>query len=169
MKIKFCIIICVFLLSCQNKNTELLTNSEQTTENNSDAISQFGYWQIPIESRTIKNDNNILQSGNYLFFLDRNSITLSLWTMKEWMWKSEDDYYKLSSKWNHDSLYYLPPFGEWTFLAKFDGTNFMKKEQNVSFKYEKIKPNNIDSTNLSILKKRELHNYKTKPTNRINR
>lgn len=89
--------------------------------------------------------------------------------MKEWMWKSEDDYYKLSSKWNHDSLYYLPPFGEWTFLAKFDGTNFMKKEQNVSFKYEKIKPNNIDSTNLSILKKRELHNYKTKPTNRINR
>lgn len=56
-------------MSCQNKNTELLTNSEQTTENNSDAISQFGYWQIPKESRTIKNDNNILQSGNYLFFL----------------------------------------------------------------------------------------------------
>lgn len=167
MKIKFCIIICVFLLSCQNKNTELLADSEQTTENNSETLSPYGYWQIPKESRTIKIDNNILESGNYLFFLDSNSITLSLWTTKEWMWKSEDDYYKLSSKWNHDSLFYLPPFGEWTFLAKFDGTNFIKKEQNMIFKYNKIKANEIDSIDSVILKKRKLHDYKIKASDAI--
>lgn len=169
MKIKFIIIICVLLLSCQNSKTKQLADSEQTIDNNRDAVYKFGYWQIPIESRSIKVDNTVLGSGNYLFFLDRNSVTLSLWTMKEWMWKSEDDYYKLSSKWNHDSLFYLPPFGEWTFLAKFDGTNFIKKEQNVIFKYNKIKANEIDSIDSVILKKRKLHDYKIKPTDGIDR
>lgn len=169
MKIYFFIIICVFLLSCQNTNTKQSSDPEQTIDNNMNAISPNGYWQIPIKSRSIKGDNTVLVSVNYLFFLDGNSVTLSLWTMKEWMWKSEDDFYKLSSKWNYDSLFYLPPFGDWTFLAKFDGANFCKKEQNVSFKYNKIKPNNIDSIDMAILKKRELHDYKIKPTDGINR
>jgi len=154
--------------SCQNSNTAEKTSTNKTNQlNKADSSKTCGYWQIPNKSRFVKVKNGMLSNGNHLFYYDGKYITLSLLTLKGWMWKSEDDFYKLKANWQLDSLFYLPPFAKWTYLAKFDGTNFsVTLQDTVGFKYEKIEPNEISKTDSSILKKRDLHKYNIKPTDK---
>jgi|WetSurMetagenome_2_1015567.scaffolds.fasta_scaffold463372_1 hypothetical protein len=166
MKIFILVIICFSLLSCQNNSTQKQNSIDKPGATTKDTILPNGYWQIPKESRSVRIKDGILSPGNYLFFYDNNYITISLLTEKEWMWKSEDDFYKLKAKWGHDSLFYLPPFGRWTYLAEFDGKNFSVTEQDTIFKYYKIEKDEISKEDVAILKERKLHDYNIKATDR---
>jgi hypothetical protein len=154
------------LFSCKNSNIENQNNVEMTNQIITvDSSNTYGYWQIPDSLRFVKTENEILSNGTHLFYYDGKHVILSLFTMKSWMWKSEDDYYKLKAKWRNDSLFYLPPFGAWAYLANFDGNNFcITLQDTVVFKFEKVEPNEISNTDSAILKKRDLHNYNRKPT-----
>jgi|GEM_PF-5744876 len=161
-------ILLLFVFSC--KNSHLKTSQENATLqiDQTEPISMNGYWQIPEKSRFIKVGNEMLSNGNHLFFYDSNYVIISLLTDKAWMWKSEDDYYKLKAKFQHDSLFYLPPFGVWTFLAKFDGEKFNVSVQDKIFSYAKIKAAEINQLDNAILKPRDLHDYSIKPTDKQN-
>lgn len=125
-----------------------------------------GYWEIPFNTRAIRKGDEILSPGNDLFYYDGNHVIIMLYTLKAWMWKSDDDFYKLKSKWGNDSLYYLPPFGRWTYLARFDGNNFFYEEQNEKWTYINIEKDKISKNDSAILKERKLHDYMIKPTDR---
>ncbi len=165
------ILFAIFLfafVSCQNSNTTEQANMDANKLNKTDSSSAYGYWQIPTKSRYVKMNDNMLSNGNHLFYYDGENIILSLLTLKVWMWKSEDDFYKLKTKWRQDSLFYLPPFGTWVYLAQFNGTTFSKTLQDsVIFEYKKIKSDEISKIDSAILKTRNPHNYSTKATDKI--
>lgn len=144
-------------------------NCQMQKSQNINELKAIGYWQIPKAQRIIKEPNSITGPGNYLFYYDGNFVTIYLFTEKDWMWKTEDDFYKLKSKWNGDSLYYLPPFGDWVYLAKFNETNFFceNKLENLTWKYQKITKREIEKRDYSILKNRNVHNYEIKPTDKM--
>jgi len=123
-----------------------------------------GYWEIPLKERSIRKGNEILSPGNDMFYYDGNYVTIKLYTFKAWMWKSDDDYYMLKSKWNNDSLFYLPPFGQWTYLARFNSNNFYCEEHNEKWHYVKLNKEQIAQNDSAILKERKLHDYNIKPT-----
>ncbi len=154
--------LCVFISMANSQNVK------PSKVDKLDKTNAIGYWQIPQDKQKIEKDKIVIYPGNDLFFFDNSFVTLYLFSKHDWMWKTEDNFYKLKSKWENDSLYYLPPFGDWTFLAKFDGTNFIteNKDENVIWKYDKIKKEEIDRNNISILKDRKVHNYDIKPTDK---
>jgi hypothetical protein len=166
MKIFIIAIICFLFASCQNTSPIMLTTADSTVVNNNDSTLANGYWQIPEGSRFVRLKNEVLSPGNHLFLYDSTCIIISLLTEKAWMWRSKDDYYKLKAKWGHDSLFYLPPFGQWSYLAKFDGANFSVTLQDSVFTYFKIDKTEISKDDIAILKERKLHDYTIKATDR---
>lgn len=116
----------------------------------------IGLWQVPTKAYI----------GSNVFKYDGKYITMLLITEKEWMWHSADDFYKLKSKWENDELFYLPPFGDWEPLAKFDGSNFYIKDNfDAIWKYTKVTKEVLSTDDLPILLSRKVHNYKIKPIN----
>lgn len=163
MKHLFVIFFSFLLVSCSNLGSSVQDTSDISTVNKN-ADSATGYWQIPEKSRMILRKNEVFGPGAHLFYFDNKYITISLVTLKDWMWKSEDDFYKLEAKWGHDSLYYLPPFGNWTYLAKFDGNNFFTVVNDSTFTYYKVEKDQISKSDSSIIKVRSVHDYNIKPT-----
>ena len=168
MRLMIATILSFCLMSCQNADISEHNNPDERQLNKKDSITPAGYWQIPMGSRSIRIKDEVLSPGNYLFYYDNNNISMYLFTEKAWMWRSKDDYYKLKAKWGHDTLYYLPPFGLWTYLATYNGKNFIATVQNKNFKYDKINKNEISKNDSAILKERNLHNYIIKPMDKCN-
>ncbi|MFH0893681.1 MAG: hypothetical protein V2A54_04535 [Bacteroidota bacterium] len=160
---KYCEIIfvlCITLFACNDIATTGSANALKTNKVESPAE---GYWQIPPKNRSYPDHGNIMMASTDVFLYEKNCVTLKLFTTKAWMWKSSDDYYKLKAKWGHDSLYYLPPFANWQYLASFDGKNFLRKGDSSLFTFYKVSPSEIDKSDSAILKKRKLHDYNIKP------
>lgn len=119
----------------------------------------IGYWQISKEEQHNKKNKCILEPpGADVFLYDGSFVTLFLNPKSPPLWQSEDNYYKMKSKWVNDSLFFLHPKGAWLYLAKFDGTSFLtdNKDENVIWKYKKINKEEIDNDHISILKDRNV-------------
>ncbi|MCP4443184.1 MAG: hypothetical protein GY810_30120 [Aureispira sp.] len=152
--------ICLAIWACSppqssTKNTPMLSKN-----------AAVGLWQIPKETRYISRENRSIGPGTYLFEYDGESVTLFLFKEKEWMWKPQDDYYKLQSKWEGDTLHYLPLFGRWTALALFDGTQFYTErlEDELTWYFESIQEDKVEAVDSAVLvKDRPLHDYTIKP------
>lgn len=126
----------------------------------------IGCWQISKVEHYNKKDKSILEPpGIDLFLYDGDYVTLFLYPKSPPSWQSEDNFYKMKSKWVNDSLYYLHPNGAWLYIAKFDGTSFLTsyKTEKLIWKYKKINKEEIDKDHISILKDRnEIVNTKLK-------
>lgn len=124
-----------------------------------------GIWQIPMNKRLLAEGDLIITSGNHVFLFDGKYATLLLVTHKNWVYRSPDDIYRLKTKWQGKSLFYLPPFGEWTYLADFDGERFVKSDANHLWKYERISEDGVTGSDKAILKAdRAPYDYTILPT-----
>lgn len=154
--IYLCLCISIFLgFAC---NHVLPTTMENKHTENPD---NTGYWAIPKDKRVIKNNDGSIHFASLpIFHYDGKNITLQLFTEKEWMWKRPDDFYCLQSQWQGDSLMYLPPFGRWEFLARFDGRHFYRENH----QYQRISADQIIAPeDKDILNLRPVHDYNIKP------
>lgn len=124
-----------------------------------------GIWQISKDKRILVEGNIMVTSGNYLFFFDGSDVTLLLGARKNWVYRSSDDVYRLKTKWEGRKLFYLPPFGEWTHLADFDGEQFIKEDQQHIWNYKKVHEDEVDALDKAVLKRdRSPHDYAIGPT-----
>ena len=83
-----------------------------------------GLWQFQNEI-AFKDDGGKHAHDVFTFAYDGEHITMRLVTLHPGQWKSADDFYKLESKWEGDTLSYRPPFGPWTELASFEDDHFV--------------------------------------------
>lgn len=112
-----------------------------------------GLWQF---SETVPDSvNNQTSSGltdQYTFLIKNSLITISLFSDQLSKWKSDDDVYILKTKWENNTLLYLPPVGDWTPLANFDGETFYMSDGNQKKIFRKILTNEVVKWNTAILK-----------------
>ncbi len=92
-------------------------------------------------------------NDQFTFNLSDELITISLFADHPIPWKAEDDVYLLKSKWDNNTLLYLPPAGEWSPLADFDGEIFFQSDGGNKRVFKKIQENEVISWNMDIIKK----------------
>lgn len=129
--------------------------------NNINAKKVDGLWQF---SETVP-DLNAQQTSSgltdqYTFLIDNGLITISLFSEQLTKWKADDDVYVLKTKWENNTLLYLPPLGNWTPLADFDGEVFYMSDGKQKGIFRKISKNEIVKWNSAIIKpNRETFSY----------
>ena len=122
----------------------------------------IGIWQLQ-KSMAFESDDKNETNDTYTFIFHKNdAVTVRLLTLNLNQWKSEDDFYKLSTKWDGDTLYYLPPFGDWRKLAVFDNDEFIIVGNGIKRIFKLIAEDEIIDWNENILNYRELHDYNIK-------
>jgi len=144
-------------MPCTNKSIE-----------NKEAV---GIWQVPPENQRLEGKGWVTHPNPHIFNYDGKYLTLFLITEKDWMWRSEDDYYKLKTEWRGDSLFYQPPFWKMTYLATFKEGKF-HKTQNLPnsthiWVYEKITEAEVPNSDIAVILERKVHDYNIRPTDRI--
>lgn len=122
-----------------------------------------GVWQFQHET-PIDGDMGKYANDVFTFIYESNTVTLRLLTLRSGQWKSEDDFYKLSTKWEGNTLYYRPPFGNWAELATFEHEQFINIGSGKKRVFKKIRTDEVIQWNKGILKpNRQLHDYRIQP------
>lgn len=124
--------------------------------------SREGLWQFSREI-PIDNDKGKLMNDLYTFWYLDSTVIIYLFSIHKLQWKSDDDFYRLKTKWEVNALYYLPPFGDWTELATFEDNQFIKIGNGKKKIFKRISEKEVVEWNKNILKKdRSLHDYRIK-------
>jgi hypothetical protein len=97
------------------------------------------------------------------FYFDGETITMHLLSMKTWMWRSEDDHYRVGAKWVGDDLYWLPPFGQWSKQATFRNGQFEVEGADGVWKYEHVPLNQVPEELQPLVIERKKHDYSITP------
>lgn len=98
------------------------------------------------------------------FRFDGKYITLHLMRTKLWMWKTDDEFYRVKSKWVGDDLYLLPPFGTWTKLATFTNGHFERSyDSGATRVYERVQARQLAEDEWPLLLPRTPHDYAITP------
>jgi hypothetical protein len=125
----------------------------------------IGLWRVPVGERERFSPGVMSLPGIVRFLYDGQTVTLSLMTEKEWMWKSPDDHYRLEMEWKGDMLFYRPPFGGMTPLARFVGDHFESGDGKPPWRFESVPSRDAcDAQDLVLLAERKVHDYSIKPT-----
>jgi hypothetical protein len=138
-------------------NQEICLLPENRTQQRAEGIWQFK------KSITVSDDNGKVANDTFTFFYRGGKVILRLITLHPGQWKSDDDFYELSTRWEGDTLYYLPPFGDWTELAVFEDEHFVNIGSGVKRIFEKIAETEVADWNRNITTAREPHDYRIKP------
>lgn len=121
--------------------------------NNINVKKVDGLWQF---SETVPDISNQQTSSGltdqYTFLIDNGLITISLFSEQLTKWKADDDVYVLRTKWENNTLLYLPPLGNWTPLADFDGEVFYMSDGRQKKIFRKILKNDVVKWNSAIIK-----------------
>jgi len=135
--------------------------------NKNDRHQAEGTWQFEKEI-PVEDDLGKLVNDVFTFLYEDDTVTLRLLTLRSGQWKSDDDFYKLSAKWEGNTLYYLPPFGSWTELAMFENDHFVNIGNGKKRIFKKIQNDEVVEWNRNILKaNRDRHDYGIKPVGGI--
>jgi hypothetical protein len=121
-----------------------------------------GIWQFK-QSVPIDDDQGKLVNDTFTFVYRDDKVILRLMTLHPGQWKSQDDFYELATRWEADTLYYLPPFGTWTELAVFEAGHFVNVGNGVKRIFEKIPESEVVAWNSNITAARAPHDYRIKP------
>jgi hypothetical protein len=126
----------------------------------------IGLWRIPLADRErVVSPTVRAQPGTIRFLYDGETVTLLLFSEKDWMYRSPDDHYRLASRWQGDVLQYRPPFGTWTDLARFRDAGFETVADSPRWRFQMVPDRAAcDRDDLSLLADRPLHDYSIKPT-----
>jgi hypothetical protein len=107
----------------------------------------------------------VTSPGVTRFLYDGETVTLLLFTMKEWMYREPDDHWRLDAEWRGDTLHYRPPFGVMTPMARFTGGRFESISETPPYRYEAVSSEAAcDAEDRILLAPRARHDYRVKPT-----
>ena len=163
------LVACFF--SCETKKNSTVTYVDNNQIVLPDSIKAIGIWEVPMNERSIEGKHGSTRwassPGFHIFEYDGKYANLLLGVEHDWMYRTPDDYYKVATKWGHDTLYWLPPFGRWEELAIFNDSNFYTSQELYkkiyTWKYVKIYREQVPVQDSAILKKRKPHDYSIKP------
>lgn len=117
-----------------------------------------GLWQQASEAPATGTDGKSL-SDIYTFKYEHGLVTLRLMAISKVSWRSPDGVYSLKSRWQGDALQYLPPTGEWTELATFEGGKFVATGDGKRREYARITPDQVADFNAAIKADRPAFDY----------
>ncbi|HMG47955.1 MAG TPA: hypothetical protein VK614_10905 [Allosphingosinicella sp.] len=117
-----------------------------------------GLWQLA-ETVAIADDRGKQINNAVTFRYADGTVTLRMLSPKPGLWRSEDDFYKLTANWEGDALYYRPPFGDFAELAIFEDGRFVNIGNGVKRIFERIAEDDVVDWNRDILNRRDLHDY----------
>jgi len=125
-----------------------------------------GLWRVPAAQRERTPSPSVRSHpGTLRFLYDGQTVTLHLFSEKDWMYRSPDDLYRLASRWHGDLLQYRPPFGTWTDLARFRDGRFETTRDDPPWHFERVSSRDACETDdLPLLAGRTVHDYSIKPT-----
>jgi hypothetical protein len=110
-----------------------------------------GLWQqareVPAPGADAKHLSDI-----YTFKYEHELVTLRLMVLAKASWRSPDGFYALKSRWEGDTLQYLPPAGGWTDLAVFQNGGFVALGDGKRREYARITPDQVAERNADIRK-----------------
>jgi hypothetical protein len=86
------------------------------------------------------------------FKYEHELVTLRLMAFPKVSWRSADGFYALKSRWQGDTLQYLPPTGEWTDLAVFQNGGFVATGDGMRREYARIAPDQVAERNADLRK-----------------
>lgn len=147
---------------------ELLPEAKQIAGTSEGPI---GLWRVPQEQEDAFNaeheGGNTHYSKPASFLYDGEFVIMHLFTMKGWMWRSEDEFYRMRAEWQGDTLLIEPPFGRLTPLATFKGDHFVDENDSTKWIYERVGKAGVGEEEMLFLKPREPHNYDITPLGAI--
>ncbi len=136
--------------------------------------ARVGLWRVPMDARVRRPPDAPRGVGTPRFAYDGKHVTVVLYTLKAWMWKSPDDVYRLESRWvkrpdGGEDLQFHLPFGGWQTLAAsvLEGSTwkFVLDEGDTTWPLERVgREANADEADRALLKPRAPHDYAIKPT-----
>ena len=121
-----------------------------------------GLWQLR-EEVPVHDDGGRSAGDAYTFRFDGDTVTLRLLTLHPGIWKSSDDFYRLSAQARDHALWYRPPFGDWVQLATFEDDRFVDIGSGLRRVFGRITDDEVVTWNRAILKARAPHDYRTRP------
>jgi len=120
-----------------------------------------GLWRVPRDQRSHGVSAGVVAIAfQHHFYFDGDSVVVSLATLKEWMWRTPDDTYRLRARWQGADLQYLPPFGDWTTLATFRDGRFEQAADGGPFIFERVADRDFEDEDRLLLEPREKHDYR---------
>lgn len=137
--------------------------TQDATPEAAPAPDPVGTWRVPPDQRTRRTARTVEGPGTERFAFDGTTVTLMLFTEKEWMWKTADDHYRLKARWVGDELQYLPPFGTWTKLARFRDGHFESEGTSTPWIFERVTGAMKDGADRALDRPRAVHDYSIKP------
>lgn len=129
----------------------------------------IGYWRVHARHRLRESPGLTASPSVVRFSYDGTSVTLHLLSEKQWMWRSQDNHYRLKCRWVEDKLQYLPPFGDWVSLAAFNCGRFVSTDGNPPWEYERVTERDMSEEDRVLLKPREIHDYRVRPDGSLDR
>jgi hypothetical protein len=118
-----------------------------------------GLWQVR-EDTPVDDDGGREAANTYIFALDSDTVTLRLLAPHTHQWRSDDDFYRLATQWRGDTLWYLPPFGDWVELATFEDDHFVEIGSGRKRIFGRITDADVADWNRAILARRARHDYR---------
>lgn len=126
----------------------------------------IGVWRLEMPQQHGKSTPR-WRPGVSCFLYDGKYVTLRLFTEKEWMWKRQDDHYRVAAMWKGDKLFYRPPFGRWEYLATFQPKlrRFTLQHKTITFRFLAVQElPSLRAQERILLLPRPPHDYRIKPT-----
>jgi hypothetical protein len=124
-----------------------------------------GLWRIPVAERRRESPGVVQVPGVTRFLYDGETVVLFLATMKEWMYRTPDDHWRVKAEWQGDVLHYKPPFGRMTPLARFTGGRFESTVDTPPYVYESVaSAAACDPEDRNLHAPRAVHDDSIKPT-----
>ena len=132
------------------------------------ADPRIGTWRIPPDALSRQRPGVVSMPGIERFLYDGTTVTLYLFTDKEWMWHPPDHTYRLQARWVGDELQCRLPFGDWTKLATFAGGRFEEpgNGDEPAWVFERVTESMKDAGDRVLDQPRPLHDYTIKPRDR---
>lgn len=128
---------------------------------------RLGTWRVPPGDRRRDHGNVVAVPGVERFAYDGSTVTMFLFTEKEWMWKRPDDIYRLEARWVGDELQYHPPFGRWSRLATWAVDHFEVVDDPERWVFEHVRGDMKDADDRKLDEPRPIHDYSIKPMDRF--
>jgi hypothetical protein len=123
----------------------------------------IGLWQLRETQQVDDDGSGRLTNDAYTFRYDGETVTLRLLTTNPAMWRSDDDVYRLESRWAGDMLTYRPPFGDWAELAAWRGDHFEDAGGGTRRIFARVDEDEVPEWNRAVVAPHERHDYSTEP------
>jgi hypothetical protein len=117
-------------------------------------------WQFDREEETEQHEGGAISSV-HAFVYEDGSLIIALPSISLYVGMSDDDVYRIKTRWRGNDLHMFPPFGKkWELFATWDSNRFVMYGDGKMRIFKKITPEEIAGWQKDLLKAgRQMWNY----------